>query len=209
MAKKKSNSIKWVAKMVEVSKIKPTPNNYKIKTDLGKKRLAHSLDKFGLAGTVIVSTDLFLIDGNSRLEEAKERGEKKIWVSMPDRKLTAKEYHEMSAMYDAAKAGEVDMKRIEQDLGTTEDFYKEWNFNVPTSVLEKLGANSKINVEELRYPENGKGASGKVEDICMVQLFFSVSQEKEFRKVEEKLMTKWKTKSTTETVLKAFKSLSK
>jgi shikimate kinase len=41
----------------------------------------------------------------------------------------------------------------------------------------------------------------------MVQLFFSEKQEAEFRKIEEKLMKKYKLDNTTDTVLKAFKSI--
>ena len=76
--------ITWSSKLVQVSKIKPTPTNYKIKTDLGKERLALSLKKFGLAGTVVLNTDFTLIDGNSRLEEAKKEKQKTIWASFPN-----------------------------------------------------------------------------------------------------------------------------
>jgi hypothetical protein len=205
----KTKTISWNPKLVDVKLIKPTTNNYKIKTDLGKQRLQASLGSFGLAGTVIVNTDFMLIDGNSRLEEAKEKGEKKIWVSLPDRKLSPKEFQEMSAMYDYAKAGEVDIDRIKGELGTTEDFYKKYGMAVPLALLEKLGA--KAELSKLDYPEEGKGSSSDmpVSDIVMVQLFFSAKQESEFRKIEEKLKVKYKTTNVTDTVLRAFKELSK
>ena len=199
--------IKWSTKQVSVDNIKPTPNNYKIKTDLGLQRLQHSLNSYGLAGTVICNTDLTLIDGNSRLEQAKLAGEKKIWVSLPDRKLSPKEFQEMSAMYDVAKAGEVDMERIEKELGTTKQFYDNWmGGNVPMHLLDKMGGKASKAVE-LLYPEEGDKTSLPVSDIKMVQLFFSDKQEKEFRILEAKLAKKFKTENTTDTVLKAFKSI--
>lgn len=210
MKKSKIKPITWAPKKVEVKAIKATPNNYKIKTDLGKERLQQSLKMFGLAGTVIVNTDLTLIDGNSRLIEAKEAGEKYMYVSMPSRKLTPKEFQEMSAMYDYAKAGEVDIERIEGELGTTEDFFKKWGMTVPMHLLDKLG-NKSVNVEDLSLSSNVKKNKeqivGDVSDIRMVNLFFSAKQEAEFRKIEEKLMKKFKTSNTTDTVFKALKSI--
>jgi len=136
--------ITWSPKLVDIKLIKPTPNNYKIKTDLGKERLQNSLKLFGLAGTVVCNTDYSLIDGNSRLEEEQAKGAKKIWVSLPNRKLTPKEYQEMAAMYDFAKAGEVDMERIEKELGTKEDFFKKWGLEVPMHLLENMGKGAAV-----------------------------------------------------------------
>lgn len=205
-------TITWKSKTVAVSKIKPTPQNYKIKNALGQERLKMSLAKFGLAGTVVCNTDYTLIDGNSRLEQEKAKGRKNIEVSVPNRKLSPQEFKEMSAMFDFAKAGEVDLERIQGDLGTKADFYKNWNLQVPMHLLEKLGnkasigkPNSKTNGTALEYPEEGE-TEAIVSDSRMVQLFFNVKQEEEFRKIEEKLKKRFKTNNTTDTVLKAFKS---
>jgi hypothetical protein len=199
-----AKAIEWTSKLVEVSKIKPTPNNYKIKTDLGKERLQQSLKQFGLAGNVVISTDFVLIDGNSRLEEAKAKGLKKIWASMPSRPLTAKEFTEMSAMFDFAKAGEVDIERIQKELGTSADFYERYKMEIPLNLLEKMGKNTEraAVVKNLEYPEEQVEQS----DSKIVQLFFNTKQEAEFRKIEEKLKKKFKTDNTTDTVLKVFKS---
>jgi hypothetical protein len=205
----KIKKITWSPKQVLVKDVKPTPNNYKIKTDLGKERLNHSLSLFGIAGTVVVNTDLCLIDGNSRLEEARERGEKKIWVSVPDRKLSPKEFTEMSAMYDFAKAGEVDMDRIKGDLGSAKKFYEDWGMEVPLSLLDNLGANAPVDrqqAKELEYPEN---VVDPEKAIVTVQLFFTAKEEREFRKIEEVLKKRFKVDSVTDCVLKAFKSLMK
>jgi DNA modification methylase len=144
--------IKWKSKLVRVADIDPTPKNYKIANALGKERLQLSLKKFGLAGNVVLNYGTkgrwVLIDGNSRLIEAKAGKEKMIWASIPNKPLNAKEFKEMSAMFDYAKAGDVDEDAIKQDLGTSKDFFNQWGMQVPASMLDKLGANAKAVMEE-------------------------------------------------------------
>lgn len=216
-AKVAGKSIKWSSVQLKVDDIKPTEKNYKIKSDLGRERLQHSLKTYGMAGNVICNwvgkvgdrSKVMLIDGNSRLIEAKEQKEKTVWASVPDRKLSADEFKEFSAMFDFAKAGEVDMDRIQGELGTHENFFKSWGIQVPMEMLSKMGRNAPP-TEQLNYPEEGKGAKApQVSDIKMVQLFFSEKEEAEFRKMEDKLKKKFKLNNTTETVFKAFKQLTK
>lgn len=146
------SEIKWKSVQVKVKDIDPTPKNYKIANALGKERLHLSLKKFGLAGNVVLNYGAkgrwVLIDGNSRLIEAKEKGEKMIWASIPNKALNPKEFKEMSAMFDYAKAGDVDEDAIKQDLGTSKDFFNQWGMQVPASMLDKLGANAKVVMEE-------------------------------------------------------------
>lgn len=212
----KQAGIKWSSKLVAVAKIKKTPKNYKIRTELGRERLQQSLKSFGLAGNVVLNTDLTLIDGNSRIEEAIGKGEKMVWASIPNRKLTPKEFTEMSAMFDFAKAGEVDIESIKRDLGKTKDFYDKYKMEVPFEVLEKLGGTAPV--EGLTYPgsKKTKGVDRKeaegtniVGDIRMVSLFFSEKQEAEFRKWEAVLEKKFKTDNVTDTVYKAIQHLIK
>lgn len=203
-------AIEWNSKQINLSDIDPTPNNYKIKTDLGKERLQQSLKMFGLAGTVIVNPvgkRYTLIDGNSRLEEEKTKGRKKIWVSLPNRKLTPQEFKQMSAMFDFAKAGEVDMERIEKDLGTSKDFFNTWKLVVPMELLDKIGKAGKVEVPEPTQKQKRIDKLLAVDDKkeSFVQLFFDVAKEKQFRKDEIRLMKKFKTDNTTDTVLAAYK----
>jgi len=199
---KQQNGITWSSRLVNVGDVKPTPNNFKIKTDLGRERLQQSLKSFGLAGTIVVNTDLVLIDGNSRLEEAKESKVKKIWASMPSRKLTSKEFTEMSALFDFAVAGKVDTERIQKELGTSDTFYKKWGFEIPFELLESMG--SKASMNGLEYPEDHeKGKSvEEVKDIRMVQIFFTIAQEAQFRKWEIELRKRLKVGTTTDLIYK-------
>jgi len=209
---KKLSPITWVSKEVNTSAIQPTPNNYKIKTALGLARFQASVGSFGRAGTVICNwaaklgdlTKLILIDGNTRWQDAIENKEKKIWVSLPSRILTPAEFKEFSAMIDFAKAGDVDMNRIEQELGTTSKFFEKYGLEVPMEKMSTLGANAgkgpkKNEPEEIKPPVEV--------DEYPVTLFFNKKQEAEFRKIEEKLKVRYKTISTSDTVLKALRKL--
>lgn len=138
--------ITWNTIRVKVDLIDPSPTNYKIANELGKERLKQSLKEFGLAGSVIcnkVKGRYVLIDGNSRLLEAKEAREKYLNVSIPNRPLTQKEFVKMCKVYDLAKAGDQDENRIAAE---TDDkhFYKQYNLPVPARLLDTLGSNSKV-----------------------------------------------------------------
>jgi hypothetical protein len=117
--------ITWEPKKVKVSDLKENPDNPKIINEQGKKRLHKSLQKFGLAGTIVVNKDLSIIDGHSRKKDLTEDGVKEVWVSVPSRQLTEKEYKEFNAIFDIAKAGDPDMQMIEETLG--EEGMEEWD----------------------------------------------------------------------------------
>ncbi len=216
---KTTTPIKWRSIEVLTAHIKPTEKNYKIRNALGRERLTQSLKLFGLAGNVVVNPigngKYMLIDGNSRLEQALEKSERKIWVSVPNRTLTPKEFTEMSAMFDVAKAGDVDMERIYGDLGKTKDFYDKWSQTVPKHLLDKLGVKQMKSYKDEKKDKKSKSTALKVSDdknlndIVMVQLLFKQHESEEFRAMEQKLMQKYKTKATHETVLVAFRRLLK
>lgn len=141
--------ITWYAKEVNTASIDPTPINYKIKTELGLARFRASVKSFGRAGTVVCNPSdkpgrYNLIDGNTRWEDAVANKERRIWVSLPSRKLSPKEFKEMSAMFDFAKAGEVDMDRIKGDIGSHKDFYDKYGLEVPLALLDTMGAKAVI-----------------------------------------------------------------
>lgn len=198
--------IEWNSVRVLVSKITPTPNNYKIKTELGRERLKLSLKKFGLAGTVVLNSDYSLIDGNSRWEEAKLKKEKYIWASMPNRKLSPAEYKEMSALYDFAKAGEVDMDRIHGELGTSADFRKEWALAVPQEILDQIGKGGRVNSTSA----NG-GATKEVpkSDTRIINIIMNPQQEAAILEAEAICAKRFKTDNITDTVMAALIFISK
>jgi hypothetical protein len=202
------NQIKWKAIEVLVAKIKPTPNNFKLKTEDGSARFKTSVDQYGLAGSVILNADYTLIDGNTRVEKAKELGHKKIWASMPDRKLTPKEFTEFAAMYDMARAGEVDINRIKEELGTTSAFFKKWGMDIPMSAekaLEKLEAAE----GSIKPNENGKKVEAKEISLRPISLLFTAEQSEEFIRIAESLYVRFKTDNVTDLALKVIKFVQK
>jgi hypothetical protein len=214
--KKKIGNIKWDTRKIKISDILPTPKNYKIKNDLGLQRLQTSLSDFGLAGSIVVNPDkktgkYVLIDGNSRLQEAKDNKETHMTASIPSRPLSPKEFVDMCKMFDLAKAGDVDIKSIEAE-GTTAEYFKKFGLEVPMHLLNNMGA--RAGKKDLQYPGNKSKKGGKekdvpVNDVQMIQLFYTVKQAEEFYKMVEKLEKKFKTDNVHSTVFKALKQITK
>jgi hypothetical protein len=207
--------ITWKTITTKAKNIQPTLDNAKIKTDLGLKRLQASLDKFGMAGSVVCNYGKMkgtfdLINGNSRWEKIMSKDPNTLMeVSVPNRPLTPKEYREMADMFDFATAGEVDMDRVNAHHGSAKDFYKVWGIEPPLALMEQMGV--KADIEPLEHPVK-KGKTKEVEAVMLndtmpVTLFFTSKEESEFRKIEEKLMKKFKTDNTTQTVFKALKGI--
>jgi len=129
--------ITWEPKKVYVKDLKENPQNPKIITEAGRRRLHLSLDKFGLAGTMSVNDDLTIIDGHSRKSELEMRGIEEVWVSVPSRPLTDEEYKEMNAMFDHARAGEVD-KFMTENL-FRDEMLIEWDLKSPKKEAGEKG----------------------------------------------------------------------
>lgn len=202
---KKELKIKWKAVEVEVAKIKPTPNNFKLKTEEGLSRFRTSVEAYGLAGVVILNTDLTLIDGNTRIERAKELGQKKVWASIPDRKLTSKEFTEFAAMFDYARAGEVDVKRIQDELGTTKSFFEKWGMELPELALKNL---AKLEKEEaVINPTQVRKIADEKKEIQTrpITLLFTVPEAAEYLELCEQLYAPMKTNNVTDTTMKVIK----
>lgn len=207
--KTKLNTPEWKSVLVDVSRIKPTPNNFKLKTEEGLMRFKNSVEKFGLAGTVILNADYTLIDGNTRVEKAREKKIKRIYASMPNRLLKPKEFAEFSALYDFARAGEVDVLRIKEELGTTDAFFKEWGFELPKKALSKL-AELEAN-EAVINPTASRHIDDKAKEIptSRITLLFVKEEAEEYIRLAESLYTKLKADNVTDLSLKALRLLKK
>lgn len=201
--------ITWKTIEVAIAKIRPTRNNFKLKTEEGSARFKTSIDSYGLAGSVIINTDYELIDGNTRLEKAKELGHKKIAASIPNRKLTPKEFSEFSAMYDMARAGEVDVLRIKEELGTTAAFFKKWGMELPGTALNKLAELEKN--EAVVNPTASRKIAEAAKEIALrpIQLLFRSEEAAEYIKLAESMYARFKVDNVTDLSLKALRALKK
>lgn len=119
----------WTPRLTKLSKLKENPQNPKIITEIGKRRLNKSLSKWGLAGTLVANLNSDLINGHSRKKDMEEAGIEEAWVSFPSRLLTDEEYKEMNAMYDIAVAGDPDQFMMEQTF--EDELLQEWDLKKP------------------------------------------------------------------------------
>jgi hypothetical protein len=201
--------ITWKVRSVPISKIKPTPNNFKLKTEVGLGRFRHSMQKYGLAGAVILNADFTLIDGNSRIDEAKEYGIKAVDASLPSRKLTPKEFNEFAAMYDFARAGEVDVLRIQEELGTSKDFFKAWGMEMPEKALSKLAEMEKN--DKVVNPTQARKIDEKQREIATsrIALSFTPEEANEYIRLAESLYARFKVDNVTDLSLKVLRYVKK
>jgi len=121
MAKLKSTP-KWEYIELDKSEIRTNPNNPKIKNEQGTERLEKLTKKFGVIFDGILNADKTLIDGHSR-HEMYPTGVGRYFISTTQ--LDEKDYIEINALFDMAKAGDPDMFMIEQLLG--EEVIDEYN----------------------------------------------------------------------------------
>lgn len=119
------STITWSLRKVKASELKPNAKNPKKRDDAGFERLKKSLEKFGRVFDGIANADHSVIDGHSRLELSNPDDD--LLFFFPSRKLSKKEYVEMNAMFDEAKAGSTDMQIVEQVF--TEAQMDEWGLD--------------------------------------------------------------------------------
>lgn len=126
------STITWSLRKVKASELKPNAKNPKKRDDAGFERLKKSLEKFGRVFDGIANADYSVIDGHSRLELSNPDDD--LLFFFPSRKLSKKEYVEMNAMFDEAKAGSTDMQIVEQVF--TEAQMDEWGLDktIPDAV---------------------------------------------------------------------------
>jgi hypothetical protein len=207
----------WTPHQVEVSKIKPTPNNFKIKTELGNALFSTSLSKYGIARAPLINVDvkannwtndMVLIDGNSLVEKAKKLKRKTIWVLVPNKKLTPAQFKEMNATFDYARAGHVDTERMDKELGSVEDFRQAWGRDLPMEAVEGLG--KKANLDSLEFPGKKKKDTKSVSPTStstqasfkVVNLFLTNAQVSKWDSAVEKIMRKYKIENITDALYK-------
>jgi hypothetical protein len=127
-----SEKITWrLEENLDKSKIKINPNNPKVRDREGYERLQKLRDQFGTIFDGILNADYSLIDGHARLEQ-EPTGTGNYFV--PSRQLSEDEYKELNALFDLAKAGEIDQLILEEQF--TEEFFEEWNIKSKKQDLE-------------------------------------------------------------------------
>lgn len=202
--KTKKPKFTWKVVRVPIKKIKPTPNNFKIKTEEGLAQFNTSVEKYGRAGAVILNADFTLINGNTNIEKAKELGETHVDASMPNKKLSPKEFTEFAAMFDAIRAGQVDELRIKKELGKTADFFKTWGWEPEKNQLDALAELEKKDGKIIPTSKATEKEKPKGNETRPVTLLFTVDEAETFIKRAEALYDKYKVDNVTDLVFKVF-----
>lgn len=199
----------WKTKVVKIDWVKPTRNNFKLKTESGQTMFETSVKNYGRAGVVICNLDGELINGNTNWKYAKKQGDKTIEVSLPNRKLTPKEFKEFSAMFDQIRAGEVDINRIHEELGTTASFFKKWGMDIPMTAqnklqeLEKNEGNIKATIKERKAEEQ------KELKLKPITLLLTVVESDEYIKLAESLYARFKVDNVTDLSMRIIRQIKK
>jgi hypothetical protein len=125
----KASPPRWKLQSWPIDRLKSYEHNPRAFTTKGMADLTESIDRFGLAEPIVANTDGTVIGGHARLTVMRERGEKRVPVYIPDRKLTPKEVQELNIRLNANIGGEWDWDILanafdDQDL-------REWGMNVP------------------------------------------------------------------------------
>ncbi|MFH1353762.1 MAG: DNA methyltransferase [bacterium] len=90
------SKLKWRTVRRKVSELVPNPNNPRLITPKQMNDLKRSLRKFNLAEIPVINTDNHVVAGHQRLLALQllGRGEERISVRVPNRKLTRQEYNQ-------------------------------------------------------------------------------------------------------------------
>lgn len=109
--------LKWETKKVKVKDLIQLDINPRKISEQKKQKLIDSLEKFNLVEIPAVNTDMQIIGGNQRVTALMlvGRGDEKIDVRMPNRKLTKKEVKEY-AIISNTHAGEFDFEILDLEF---------------------------------------------------------------------------------------------
>ena len=138
------NKIKWKTEIWDIKKLKTSKYNPR-KNLHGKRRkdLERSLKKFALAAPIVINKDGTIIGGHQRYFILKERGEKKVAVSVPSRKLTQVEEKELNLRLNK-NIGSWDFDLLS---GFDKDFLQGIGFD--NKELDKIFSREKLLEEEV------------------------------------------------------------
>lgn len=109
--------LKWETKKVKVKDLIQLDINPRKISEAKKQKLVESLEKFNLVEIPAVNTDMQIIGGNQRVTALMlvGRGDEKIDVRVPNRKLTKKEVKEY-AIISNTHAGEFDFEILDLEF---------------------------------------------------------------------------------------------
>jgi hypothetical protein len=109
-------------------------------------------------------------------------------------------------MFDAIRAGEVDIFRIKEELGTTSDFFKTWGWTPPEKVLKNL---AELEKAEIKARPNGKKEVKPEATTKPLTLLFRAEENAEYIQTGESMYARFKVDNITDLSFKIMRYVKK
>ena len=115
----------WHTEIRKISELKNWESNPRTISEESYKKLKESIEDLGSFEPLVVNIDGTVLAGNQRLRVHKERGDKEVEVSVPERELTEEEIKKIGLISNR-HSGEWDMDKLANEF---EDILEELGFD--------------------------------------------------------------------------------
>ncbi len=115
----------WHTETRKISELKNWESNPRVISEESYKELKESIGSLGNFEPLVINIDGTVLAGNQRLRVAKERGDKEVEVSVPERELTEQEIKKIGIISNR-HSGEWDMDKLANEF---EDILEELGFD--------------------------------------------------------------------------------
>lgn len=132
----------WHTETRKISELKNWESNPRVISEESYEELKESIGSLGNFEPLVINIDGTVLAGNQRLRVAKERGDKEVEVSVPERELTEQEIKKIGIISNR-HSGEWDMDKLANEF---EDILEELGFD---DLLPEV----KLEVKEDDYEE--------------------------------------------------------
>lgn len=130
--------MEWHTETRKISELKNWESNPRVISDESYKELKESIGSLGNFEPLVINVDGTVLAGNQRLRVAKEKGDKEVEVSVPERELTEEEIKKIGIISNR-HSGEWDMDKLANEF---------------EGILEELGFDDLLPEVELEVEED-------------------------------------------------------
>lgn len=117
--------MEWHTETRKISELKNWESNPRVISEESYKELKESIGSLGNFEPLVINVDGTVLAGNQRLRVAKEKGDKEVEVSVPERELTEQEIKKIGIISNR-HSGEWDMDKLANEF---EDILEELGFD--------------------------------------------------------------------------------
>lgn len=117
--------MEWHTETRKISELKNWESNPRVISEESYKELKESIGSLGNFEPLVINIDGTVLAGNQRLRVAKEKGDKEVEVSVPERELTEEEIKKIGIISNR-HSGEWDMDKLANEF---EDILEDLGFD--------------------------------------------------------------------------------